>query len=245
MCKKNNILRSDREYHNKISPQYDEWYVRPLQYQLANAEFLADVASFVSPKDGLLVELGAGTGAMAIPLHDRGYDVLAVDASEGMLARLTSKRPELETLQADVSRPLPVRNASVGCVIISQALHHIPEQEAVLREAFRILRSQGKLCIFEPQLLPKSVDFIRRIARDWCCPGNHVDSEQPIDPGKLKMLVRDCGFSLVKCATTFFFPFNPRLVIARTIVRLCWAIPSKIPFIGRLGGVLKICARKV
>ncbi len=163
-----NIVSSDREHLNRIASQYDDWYVQPLQYQLLHGELADEVARAFSPVAGTLVEFGAGTGALAVPLSEQGYDILAVDTSEGMLAKLGDKCPNLRTLQGDASELLPIDDGSAGCVLISQALHHIPNQRGVIEQAFRILKQGGKLCIFEPQLLPKPLDFLRRIARSCC-----------------------------------------------------------------------------
>ncbi len=42
--------------------------------------------------DGLVLELGCGTGTMTGLLADRGYDMIGVDNSEEMLAEAMEKR---------------------------------------------------------------------------------------------------------------------------------------------------------
>jgi SAM-dependent methyltransferase len=71
-------------YGERFAPVYDDWYgdedVTPI------VDTLADLAA-----GGPVLELGAGTGRLAIPLAQRGLDVDALDASEAMLARLRTK----------------------------------------------------------------------------------------------------------------------------------------------------------
>lgn len=238
------ILESDRSHHDEVAPKYDAWFVEPLQYRLLHAELVEMIVRAFGKDDGLLIELGAGTGAIAAPLSDRGYDVLAIDASEGMLARLAEKCPRARRLQADVSRPLPLPEGSAGCVVISQALHHMPDQHAVLTQIHRLLRQGGVACIFEPQLLPGPLDLLRRAARRLCCPGQHITSEAPVHPRRLKQELVSMGFVPLRCKTTFFFPFNPSWRPCRWLVRSLWALPGKLPLVRRLGGVCMITARK-
>ncbi len=52
---------------------------------------------------GSILELGAGTGRVAIPLAERGFDVTGLDIAAGMLAQAEAKRA---TLSADVAARL-------------------------------------------------------------------------------------------------------------------------------------------
>jgi SAM-dependent methyltransferase len=54
-------------------------------------EFLAEVAG-----DGPVLELGVGTGRVAVPLAERGLEMHGLDPSQGMLARLREKSDRVE-----------------------------------------------------------------------------------------------------------------------------------------------------
>lgn len=47
-------------------------------------------------KDGLVLELGCGTGTVTEMLADAGYDMIGIDNSEEMLAEAMEKRAESE-----------------------------------------------------------------------------------------------------------------------------------------------------
>jgi len=72
-------------YGDRIADVYDEWFAMPADAEQA-VEFLASVAGL-----GPALELGIGTGRIALPLAERGVAVHGVDASEAMVARLRKK----------------------------------------------------------------------------------------------------------------------------------------------------------
>lgn len=83
---------AERTYGDRISGIYDELYS---SYEPASIELLADLAG-----DGFVLELGIGTGRIALPLHENGVAVQGIDASEAMISRLRSKphSAEIEVL---------------------------------------------------------------------------------------------------------------------------------------------------
>jgi SAM-dependent methyltransferase len=72
-------------YGDRIAEVFDRWYV-PEDTREA-VRFLAGLAG-----SGPVLELGIGTGRIALPLARRGIEVRGIDASESMVARLRRKR---------------------------------------------------------------------------------------------------------------------------------------------------------
>jgi SAM-dependent methyltransferase len=70
-------------YGERIAGIYDDWYG---EYDEATVEALCELA-----QGGRALELGIGTGRVALPLQQRGVEVHGIDASEAMLARLRAK----------------------------------------------------------------------------------------------------------------------------------------------------------
>jgi SAM-dependent methyltransferase len=75
-------------YGDRIVDYYDEMVARLFPAALTEqaVTFLAELAGA-----GPVLELGIGTGRIAIPLANRGLDVTGVDASEAMVAKLRSR----------------------------------------------------------------------------------------------------------------------------------------------------------
>jgi hypothetical protein len=80
---------SDSTYGDSIADQYDEWY-RDVAFGgdlHATVSFLHEIAG----QDAAL-ELGIGTGRVALPLKAKGPAVQGIDASSAMVERLRAKR---------------------------------------------------------------------------------------------------------------------------------------------------------
>jgi SAM-dependent methyltransferase len=70
-------------YGERIADVYDQWYQGYDELMLAT---LSDLA-----QGGPVLELGIGTGRIALPLHQKGIHVQGIDTSEAMLNKLRSK----------------------------------------------------------------------------------------------------------------------------------------------------------
>jgi SAM-dependent methyltransferase len=72
-------------YGDRIADVYDEWFMVPSDTE-DTVGFLSDLAG-----PGPVLELGIGTGRVALPLAQRGHEVRGVDASEAMVEKLRAK----------------------------------------------------------------------------------------------------------------------------------------------------------
>ncbi len=72
-------------YGERIADIYDELY-----QELPGLEPMVDTLAELA-RGGRALELGIGTGRVAIPLAERGVDVHGIDSSEAMVARLRAK----------------------------------------------------------------------------------------------------------------------------------------------------------
>ena len=72
-------------YGDKIAEVYDQMY--PMRANVARA---ADALTKLAG-NGAALELGIGTGRIALPLAERGIEVHGIDASEAIVARMRAK----------------------------------------------------------------------------------------------------------------------------------------------------------
>ncbi|HEY4396914.1 MAG TPA: class I SAM-dependent methyltransferase [Acidimicrobiia bacterium] len=103
----------------------------------------------VRERDGLVVELGCGSGLLTRHLLDAGHRVVATDASPAMLELARAEAPDAEdvrrlTLPDD---PIPEADAIVG---VGHALSYLADEAAIDRALIaiaRALRAGGVLAI--------------------------------------------------------------------------------------------------
>ncbi|WP_019806228.1 class I SAM-dependent methyltransferase [Saccharomonospora halophila] len=132
-------------YGEAFAEVYDQMY--PDHETPATLDFLA---SLVEPGARVL-ELGAGTGRLAVPLADRGLRVHAVDASERMLQRLRARdrNGAVVTVCGDFTDDV-VDGEFDLCWVVCNTLFMVPDVEqqiAALRAAGTHLAPGGTLVV--------------------------------------------------------------------------------------------------
>jgi SAM-dependent methyltransferase len=73
----------EETYGERIAGVYDDWYAEVEDATVATLRELA--------QGGRALELGIGTGRIALPLQQSGVEVHGIDASEAMVAKLRAK----------------------------------------------------------------------------------------------------------------------------------------------------------
>jgi len=101
------------------------------------------------------LEIGVGTGRIALPLAELGYDVTGVDISREMLSKLREKLNahldagralRLRVEEAD-AHDLPFQDDTFDAAIAVHVFHLIADARRAVHEVFRVLRPGGALLI--------------------------------------------------------------------------------------------------
>lgn len=90
-----------------------------------------------------MLDIACGTGIVTRRLLRPGRTVIGVDRSPGMLVPAAQRIPG-GAVCGDATR-LPFASGSVDAVVMVWLLHLLPDPEAVLAEALRVLRPGGRL----------------------------------------------------------------------------------------------------
>ncbi len=113
------------------------------------ARSLKALLSFLDGRGALTIaDLGAGVGWLAYHLTLRGHRVIALDAAVEPPTGLGSARHYVETgarfllVRGEIERP-PLLADSVDVAIYNASLHYARSVESALRQARRILRTEG------------------------------------------------------------------------------------------------------
>jgi SAM-dependent methyltransferase len=97
----------------------------------------------------LVLEVGVGTGQVALPLHEAGVRVVGMDLSSPMLAKILEKcggRSPVPLVQGDATR-MPFRDGACGAAYLRWVLHLIPDWRDALGEAVRVVEPGGAILI--------------------------------------------------------------------------------------------------
>ncbi len=132
-------------------------------------------------EDMVAADFGCGGGGWAIPLAKEleAGKVYAIDILEEPLSALRArmkleKISNIETIQADVEKEVPLGSDYLDLVLMTNLLFECEDKKQVLLEGKRVLKSKGRILIVDWQkdnpLTKKieKVDFegIKKIARE-------------------------------------------------------------------------------
>ena len=137
--------------YDAIAELYDPW----------SASVVEDVAFYLEEaraSGGPVVELGVGTGRIAVPIAADGIRVIGIDSSQGMLD-VCARRAALAGVELDLrlgdlrEPPVSERVPLVICPFRSLLhMHTDKDREAVLRAAYELLLPGGRFVfdVFAP-----------------------------------------------------------------------------------------------
>ena len=89
-----------------------------------------------------ILEVGAGTGRISIPLLERGADLIGCDLSAKMLGRQRGKYPAARLVQSDAVF-LPFSSGHFDCVLVVHVMHLIGPWREALGEFKRVIKAGG------------------------------------------------------------------------------------------------------
>lgn len=176
---------------------YDELFDRnPSNEHITSGyEDLYDFA-FKQPPGGSVLDLGCGTGAHAVRLASRGYDVVAVDLS---LAGVRAARDRFRKdglkghfVVADAEH-LPFKNKSFAVVWSSLLLHHFPKLASLPDELARVVSK--RVIAMEPNGHNLLSWFAFNIINPIWGLSTTTKNQRALFPKKLDKRMKRAGFS--------------------------------------------------
>ena len=167
---------------------YDEW-----------GEYLVSLLKKYGVEDGLVLDIGCGTGAMTRYLDAHGYDMTGIDVSEEMLTIAKEKSsPDILYLLQDM-REFELYGTMRAAVSICDSMNYILEEDDLL-QVFSLVNNYldpGGIFIFDLNTVYKYQEILgeQTIAEDreecsfiW---DNFYDEEEMINEYDLTLFIKE------------------------------------------------------
>lgn len=152
-----------REFFASVAGEWDA-----VRAELFGSRLDLHLALSLLDPSAVVGDLGCGTGHMAALLAPHVARVVAVDASEEMLAAARDRAgamPNVELRLGDLEH-LPIDDASLDLATISLALHYVVDPARALSESYRALRGGGRLAIID--MMPHDREELQqRMGHAW------------------------------------------------------------------------------
>jgi ubiquinone/menaquinone biosynthesis C-methylase UbiE len=195
---------ADLRFFDSVAP---EWERLRLEI-LGELDLTATIAGTLPElAEGVVTDLGCGSGVLLPVLARKAASVIGVDASERMLLearrRIQSNAATNVELRLGELEHLPMRDSESDWVVVNLVLHHLRTPLAGLQEAARVIRSGGGLIVVDLEKhrdeLMRSrfgdrwLGFSRNELESWLTEaGFRVEEirEFPLRPGLTAVLLR-------------------------------------------------------
>ena len=160
-------MEPGRKSFDRVAHLYDATRGLPPEAEAAVAAGLARALAAVAHPH--VLEVGVGTGRIAVPLARTGARVVGIDVAPAMLARLREKGTVVPAAIADAVH-LPFRAATFDAALFVHLLHLLPDAAAALEAAARAVRPGGLLLYGRTDegegSRRRAVDAIRELMRE-------------------------------------------------------------------------------
>ncbi|MGZ6441808.1 MAG: class I SAM-dependent methyltransferase, partial [Pseudobdellovibrionaceae bacterium] len=146
-----------------------------------------------------IADLGCGSGIFSSILSDKGFDVIGVDISPGMIKLAQEKFPKskyrTEFIVGDVES-LPFADASFDAILLSGLLHHLPDPSLCIKEVYRILKPGGVFTAFDPNRENPFMYLYRDKSSPFYSSKGVTANERPVLAQELAMQFSEVGFEV-------------------------------------------------
>jgi tRNA (cmo5U34)-methyltransferase len=151
---------------SRFDQMASEWDANPFVKKLSSAVVKAFDSSFQPNKEMEVLELGTGTGLIAMHFQPMVKSIVAMDTSKGMIDMLEQKIKErgvknIEPLYLEngIQSAADVGNRQFDVILSSMVLHHIKDVASQMKVLSTILRPGGLLLFADLEKTEQTPEF--------------------------------------------------------------------------------------
>ena len=210
---------SHETYGERVAGVYDDWYA---DYDPQAIEALADLAG-----QGRALELGIGTGRIALPLSAKNIEVHGIDAAASMVSRLRSKPgSERITVTEGNFADVPVDGEFALIYIVFNTFFALSSQE----EQVRCFRNVAK------HLAPGGHFVIEAFVPDLSrFTGGQVNWATKVNADEVELDVGQHDAAAQRVISQKVVITEGKVRLYPVQIRYCW--PSELDLMGQLAGL--------
>ena len=137
---------------NGAAPEYDRAPRHGLSFPEEEAAWKGALTALMPAAPADVLDVGTGTGFLALLLSELGHRVRGVDLAEGMLAHARSKAAERRlavTFEVGDAMDPSGEDGSVDALVSRHVFWTLTDPERALRNWRRLLRPSGRLVIID------------------------------------------------------------------------------------------------
>jgi ubiquinone/menaquinone biosynthesis C-methylase UbiE len=180
--------------YEHLAPGYDERYSLPAEEEARGKALLTLAAQ---DKARRILEVGCGTGHWLKGLAGLAVDRYGLDLSEGMLRKAAANDPQIHLARGSAI-DLPYAENCFDLVYCVDAIHHFGDAYRFIEQAYRVLRTGGRIAIFGND--PHSGD-VSWYGYDYFDSTRETDLKRFTPHSVLIKWMREAGFSKVEAQT--------------------------------------------
>ncbi|MEX0833837.1 MAG: methyltransferase domain-containing protein [Actinomycetota bacterium] len=196
----------ERQRWDDWAPTYDRsWFQRGFFRKVHDG-----VLEALSPAKGeRILDVGCGTGNLAMRIAGQGARVAGADAAPAMLLEAASKgRGRLLGLVAAVAEQLPFAEGAFDAAVTVMSAHHWVDPKAGVGELARVLHPGGRVVLADIGRLGPLVDLLRRVFVA------NTEHHSGWTPAELAALLYMAGFRNARMRTMRLLGTNVVLIAA-------------------------------
>ncbi len=179
------FIEDKKEYVGLSSKSYDKLF--------------NELSKFLTVKDQQMhvIDLGCGTGTFTKKLSLLNGEIYGCDISSKSIAQAVKLNSKVKFSVQDIEN-LSFESNKFDVVVLSGVLHHFNNLEKILIESKRILKHDGLLFAFDPNLCNPFFWLYRR-KKSWFYSKEGVTkNEEPLTKNKIQFALDFCKFQDIK-----------------------------------------------